>query len=139
MECEHSEGSPVGKCAICDRMVCSECYRTVFTETICDAHDTLEEESEWELIGFYGDTAAAHTRRYVLEEQGITSLAVEAEEDSIELYVPVDDREDAYEVLITILEDAVSCGDCKIQYANTLEACPLCGVKAPDRDSETVN
>jgi hypothetical protein len=133
-ECEHEDGTPIGKCAICERTVCTECYRTVFSETICDAHEALEEESEWELIGFYTDAAAPAQRRYILEDNGVTSLVVEADADMIELYVPVTEKEDAFAALQSSADDSYFCEDCQIQYSKDLGACPLCGIKSEEHD-----
>jgi hypothetical protein len=86
--CEHEESSPIGKCAICGRTVCSECYREVFSAMICDLHQNLEDEAEWELVGYYADPSLLAERRYTLEDNGITSLVVETDDETIELYVP---------------------------------------------------
>ena len=55
--CDHTDGSPMGVCAICGKTVCSECYTTVFNEMICDEHEALEDESAWELVAIYTDPA----------------------------------------------------------------------------------
>ncbi|MFQ5511232.1 MAG: hypothetical protein ACE5EO_05230 [Candidatus Krumholzibacteriia bacterium] len=128
--CEHTEGSPIGKCAICDRTVCSDCYRDVFNSMICDLHQELEDEAEWELVGFYSETSMLVQRRYALEENGITSLVTEPDEESIELYVPGDERDDAFEALKGLGEETVECSDCQIQFSLGLGACPVCGVKS---------
>lgn len=127
--CEHTEGSPIGKCAICERTVCSECYRDVFNSMICDLHQDLEDEAEWALIGFYSETSALVRRRYVLEEAGIISLVAEPDEDAVELYVPTDEKNDALEALSGTADDTFVCSDCCIQYSAGLDACPICGVK----------
>jgi len=127
--CEHLEGSPIGKCAICERTVCSECYREVFNTMICDGHEDLEDESDWELVGFYANSAILADRRFALEESGITSLAVESDEDSIELYVPTEEKDDAYLALSSSGEETLVCEDCRVQYSADMGACPLCGVR----------
>ena len=58
-ECEHLDGALMGKCAICENMVCSECFQTLFNAMICSAHEDLEDESEWELIGFHTSSSAS--------------------------------------------------------------------------------
>jgi hypothetical protein len=128
-ECDHVDGSLVGKCAICGRTVCSECYREVFSEMICEVHEDLEDESAWELVGFYADSATLAQRRFLLEEQGISSIVVEADGDTIELYVAMEEKEDAFASLSASTEDAMICADCRIQYSAEMVACPLCGVK----------
>lgn len=128
--CEHTEGSPIGKCAICDRTVCSECYRDLFAAMICDLHEELEDESDWVLVGFYGDAVLLADRRYMLAESGVSSLQAEGDEDIIELYVPTDDKDDAFASLSLATEDSLVCTECKIQYTTDLEACPICGVRS---------
>ena len=137
--CEHGEGSPMGKCAICARTVCSECFRNVFTEMICDGHQHLEDESEWVLVGFYLDGEALKQRRYLLDESGITSLAVDGDEDAIELYVPTGEKDDAQASLSTIAQDALFCGECRIQFSTDMGVCPLCGVKPASDESNHVH
>ena len=61
--CEHTEASPIGKCAICDRTVCSDCYRSIFNGMICDLHQALEDESDWALVGLYTSENALDERR----------------------------------------------------------------------------
>lgn len=134
--CEHLEGSPIGKCSICERTVCGDCYRDLFSAMICDLHESLEDESAWALVGFYTEQAALAERRFVLEDQQIASLVVEVDEDSIELYVPVEEKDDAYAALSGATVAAVFCFDCKIQFAASLGTCPICGVKAADEPEE---
>ena len=130
--CEHTEASPIGKCAICDRTVCSECYNDLFGMMICDLHSALEEESEWELVGFFSDAGFMAQRRYVLEEHGITSLVVDNEEEAVELYVSNEEKDDAFAVLSASAEDEHSCSECKIQFGKDMENCPVCGAKPTD-------
>jgi hypothetical protein len=134
--CEHLDGSPIGKCAICGRTVCADCYRTVFNEMICDSHQALEEESAWELVGFYTDAATVADRRFLLEDSGIVTIAVESDEEATELYVPGEDKDDGYAVLQLSSEESRHCGDCRIQYSRDLSSCPLCGVRSPDDGSD---
>ena len=131
-DCEHEEGSPMGNCAICGAMTCSECFRTIFNQTICADHEDLEDESCWELVGFYTDETALDERRYYLEEQGITSIVVDTEEEAIELYVLVEEKEDAYAALISSGEDSLFCPSCQVQYSPELLTCPLCGVRVAE-------
>ncbi len=136
--CEHVEGSPIGKCTICSRTVCSECYRDVFNSMICDLHAELEDEAEWELVGFYSETSAMAPRRYELEEHGITSLVAEPDEESIELYVPSVEKNDAFAALTAAADDtSVVCTECRIHYSSGLDACPICGGKSRQTDGDT--
>ena len=134
--CDHLEGSPVGKCVICGKTVCSECYRSVFSEIICDEHESLEEESAWELVGLYGDYGPLEEKQFELEEHGIVSIVVDADGDSVELYVPAEEKEDAYAVLTTTGDDSPVCEECMIQFSQDMEACPICGEKAEEADDE---
>lgn len=127
--CDHLEGSPMGMCAICGKTVCSECYRTVFNETICDEHLALEEESGWELVGIFADPTVVADRRFRLEENGISSLSVQSDEDVIELYVPAEEKDEGFAVLQGSAEEGGLCHECRIQYPADHEVCPLCGGK----------
>lgn len=128
--CEHTEGSPIGKCAICERTVCSECYNEVFGSMICDLHRGLEDESDWELVGHYSGGGSVEERRYALEENGITSLVVDGDDEAVELYVPADEKEDAYVTLTAAAGEEVFCDDCSIEHSRDLDACPVCGKKS---------
>lgn len=135
--CEHVEGSPIGKCAICNRTVCSECYRDVFNTMICDLHADLEDEAEWALVGFYSEVSTMAARRFELEEHGITSLVAEPDEESIELYVPSAEKVDAFEALTAAADNtSVVCAECRIQHSAALDACPVCGGKSRPTDQE---
>ena len=134
--CEHTEGSPIGKCSICDRTVCGECYRDIFGTMICDLHQSLQDEGSWELVGYYSSTAPLVQRRYVLEDAGITSLVVDTDEEKVELYVPAEERDDAFEALLGDRHDTSICDDCHIQYSSEFHECPLCGVKPENQPGE---
>jgi RNA polymerase subunit RPABC4/transcription elongation factor Spt4 len=138
--CDHVDGSPMGVCAVCGKTVCSECYRTVFNDMICDEHEALEDESAWELVGIYTDPSVVADRRFLLEENGISSISVPSDEDAVELYVPADDKDEGFAVLQSGGEDLGVCSQCRIQYSIELEACPLCGGRQtetePDAESE---
>jgi hypothetical protein len=137
--CEHTEGSPIGKCAICEKTVCSECYREVFNAMICDLHQELEDESNWALVGFYNDSDALAERRYILEDSGITSLFVEVDDEAIELYVPSEEKEDAFSSLEGSGVDIFGCRECQIQYTKELSACPLCGTAPAEADTSQIH
>jgi len=94
---------------------------------ICDLHPGLEDDSEWGLVGIFTDTNLVAQRRYDLEESGITVLAVEAEDDNIEVYVPNEEKDDAFAALTT--GDENSCAECEIQFGEDIEICPVCGAK----------
>lgn len=117
----------MGKCAICDDMACGECFQTLFDATICGNHEELEDESMWEAIGFFTDTSAAENRRYYLTEQTVVSLVVESEDEMVELYIPSEQKEEAYDALAGDSEDAESCESCHIFYSKEISQCPICG------------
>jgi hypothetical protein len=110
-------------------MTCSECFRTVFNQTICGDHEDLEDESAWDLIGFYPNEDPIAERRYCLEEHGIISIVVEADDGTIELYVPETEKENAFETLVADGESCLSCTACQVEFAKEMELCPLCGGK----------
>jgi hypothetical protein len=132
--CDHLDGSPIGKCAVCGKTVCSECYSTLFNVMICDEHEGLDDESEWEVVGYYSDESIAADKRFLLEDNDIRSLAIEGEDDMIEVYVPVDSKDDAFAALQSANDEARSCGECKVEYSSEIDACPLCGEMSPDVD-----
>jgi hypothetical protein len=128
-ECEHPNGDFMGKCAICGDMVCGECFQTIFNTVICGAHEGLEDESSWELLGFYVSPASLEERRNFLQDQGVTSIAVELEDDTAELYVPIEEKDDAYEALQGASEEELQCDDCKVFFSKASGTCPICGVR----------
>lgn len=128
-QCEHVDGTYMGKCAICDNMVCGECFQTLFNTVICGAHRDLEDESMWELIGFFTNQSAVEERRYFLQEQSLTSIVQETDEDVMELYVPSSEKEDAFAALSGASEEILSCESCKVFFSDNIGACPICGVR----------
>ena len=142
--CEHLESAPIGKCSICDATVCSDCYREVFSAMICDQHEALEDEGEWQLVGFYSVDTSLEERRYVMEEQGITSLVVDGDGEAVELYVPNDEKADAYAALSSLAgKESHLCEGCSIEFSADIEECPLCGTPAADvagnHDTESIH
>ncbi len=135
MSCEHPDGDIMGSCAICGGMVCGECARPVFNVTICNEHGALEDEGAWELIGFYTSQAAVDTRKYILDEAGVAALVNEGDEDVSELYVPVDERDEAYAALSGNSEDSVECETCRVFYSPEMGVCPVCGIGTPADDA----
>jgi len=126
--CEHLESSPIGNCSICGRTVCTDCYREIFNAMICDQHENLEDEGEWELVGYYAVGTDLEERRYILEDHAITSLVVEGDQDGVELYVTTEDKDDAYASLSAAAgAGSQLCGACKIEVSADIEECPLCG------------
>jgi hypothetical protein len=99
---------------------------------ICDLHRELEDDSEWALVGFFRDATFLSQRRYVLEENGIISLVVDHEEEAVELYVPNEEKDDAFSTLLASVEDEFTCGECKILFTKDMENCPVCGSKPVD-------
>jgi hypothetical protein len=129
MECEHPNGDYMGKCAICEDMVCGECFQTIFNTIICGEHKLLEDESSWELLGVFSDPAQLEEKRAFFQDQGITSIAVESEEDTAELYVPIDEKDDAFEASQGVSEDTLQCDTCKVYFSKDTGTCPICGVQ----------
>lgn len=136
MECEHLDGNIMGKCAICGDIVCGECFQSLFNTIVCEKHEDLLDEGEWELIGFYVNEQALDERRYYLNEQEITSIAVETDDDTIELYVPVGEKDDAYAALVGATDEVWHCSNCKVFYSPELEACPACGNREETESAE---
>jgi hypothetical protein len=133
--CEHADGSYMGKCAICDNMVCGECFQTIFNTMICGEHGELEDESAWELVGFYTGNASVEERRYYLQEQSVTSIVVETDDDLIELYVPIEEKEEAFAALAGASEDTLQCDGCRVFFSKEIGTCPICGVRQLEEDS----
>jgi hypothetical protein len=104
---------------------------------ICDGHPELEEESAWELVGFYLDAATLADRRFLLEDSGIMSIAVETDDDTTELYVAAEEKEDGYNILQTSGEEVCHCEDCEIQFSVDIGSCPLCGAKRTEREDRS--
>lgn len=132
--CEHPDENYVGKCAICGDMVCGDCFQTLFTGMICDEHGDLEDESAWELVGFYTSQHVLEERRYALEENSLASIAVETEDDIIELWVPGDQKEESIETMMVPSDETMRCPACSIFYSKDMGACPVCGIREPETE-----
>jgi len=128
MECEHLDGNIMGKCAICGDLVCGECFEEIFNTMICSNHEDIMDEGEWELVGLYTSDHPMEETRYFLNEQGLTSIMVETDDDTIELYVPVVEKSDAFAVLGGEGDELLECKGCQVQYSREASACPICGV-----------
>jgi len=134
-KCEHEDGHYMGKCAICDDMVCQECFQTLFNSMICSEHEELEDEGSWELVGFYSTMPTAEEHRFFLTEQSLTSIAVESDEDVIELYVPSEEKEEAFAALGAPTETILRCDTDHVFYSIEIGACPICGVGQTEETS----
>jgi len=130
MECEHPNGDIMGKCAVCGDIVCGECFQPIFNVMMCANHGDLADEGAWELIGFFLSEWAIESRRIFLDEAGVLSLVNEGEEDVLELYVPIEERDDAFAALQSVTEDSIECEQCRVFYSPEMETCPVCGVGA---------
>jgi len=135
MECEHLDGNIMGKCAICGDLVCGECFQSLFSVMICGSHEHLLDEGEWELVGFYTDQQALEERRYFLNEQEITSIVVETDDETLELHVPVEEKDDAFAALIGATDEVLHCDSCKVFYSPEIGTCPICGVHQSSTES----
>jgi hypothetical protein len=93
MKCDHSDGTHVGTCAVCGDPVCSECFQSLFNVVICSNHEGLEDESDWELIALYSSSDGSDNLRFFLDDQGLASVAVENEEGTMEVYVPIEQKD----------------------------------------------
>lgn len=130
MECEHSEGNIMGKCAICGDLVCGDCFEEIFNTMVCGNHEGMLDEGDWELVGLYTVDHPMEDRRYFLNEQGVTSLLVATDDDTIELYVPAAEKADAFAALGGETDGLLECTGCQVQYAQESGVCPVCGVGA---------
>jgi hypothetical protein len=129
MKCDHSDGTMVGTCAVCGDPVCSECFTPIFNTVICGNHEGLDDEGEWELIAIYASVAPLESVRFMLDDQGLLSLAVENEEGMMELYVPISEKDDTWTALEggEAGDDLTRCEDCRVYYTREISECPICG------------
>ena len=130
MECEHLDGNIMGKCGICGDLVCGECFEEIFNTMVCGNHEDMMDEGDWELVGLYTADHPMEERRYFLNEQGVTSILVETDDDTIELYVLVAEKPDAFAALGGESDGLLECKGCQVQYAHEAGTCPVCGVGA---------
>jgi len=130
MKCDHSDGSHVGSCAVCGEPVCSECFQALFNVVICSNHEGLEDEGEWELLALYSTEEGAHSLRFYLDDQGVTSLVVENEDSRMEVYVPIEEKDDAWASLDggEAGEDMVKCSEDRLYFSRDVGECPICGM-----------
>lgn len=134
MRCDHSDGTHVGTCAICGEPVCSECFQNLFNATvmICANHEGLEDEGEWELLALYAAVEGAEALRFVLDDNGITSVMVENEEGGVEVYVPIEEKDDAWAALDggEAGDDMIRCDEDRLYFSREIGECPICGTGA---------
>jgi len=128
--CEHPDGNLAGKCSICGNMVCDECFRSLFNQMICELHPELEDETAWVIAGCYNNADSLDEVTFLLDEQQITSLKVEVDADTVELYIPSEDKEGAWEIYQSSPTNSNLCAECKIQFSSDIILCPLCGTAA---------
>jgi len=128
--CEHESGNLIGKCAICGEMICEDCYRSVYNQMMCGAHRDLEDESTWELAGSYHTNDPIDEVKFALGEHGVAALFVEVDTDTVELYVPEEDKESVWEMFKASSDADRLCHECKINFSDQVTLCPVCG-KAP--------
>jgi hypothetical protein len=129
MKCDHSDGSHVGSCAVCGDPVCTECFQALFNVVICANHEALEDEGEWELLALYNTTEGSESLRFYLDDHGVTSLVVENEEGTMEVYVPIEEKDDAFASLEggEAGEDMMKCEEDKLYFSREIGECPICG------------
>lgn len=135
MKCDHSDGTHVGSCAVCGDPVCTECFQALFNVVICSNHEGLEDEGEWELLGLYMTSTGSDNLRFFLDDQGIASVAVENEEGTMEVYVPIEHKDDAWASLDggEAGDDMIKCDEDKLYFAREIGECPICGTGAAEQ------
>jgi hypothetical protein len=118
----------VGTCAVCGDPVCTECYSPIFTAVICANHEGLEDENEWELIGVYATAGPVENVRFLFDDHGLLSLAMENDDGLMEVYVPVSEKDDAWATMDDGEADDMSrCEDCQVVFTLEMSECPVCG------------
>jgi hypothetical protein len=129
MKCDHADGTNVGTCAVCGDPVCSECFSPLFNTVICSNHEGLDDEGEWELVALYATEGPVNSVRYYLDDQGVASIAVETDEGSVELYVAIAEKDEAWAALDggEAGDDMLRCEECRVYYAREIGECPICG------------
>ncbi len=132
MKCDHSDGTHVGSCAVCADPVCTECAQPLFNVNICSNHEALEDESDWELIALYMTTDGSDTLRFFMDDHGVASVAVENEEGVMEVYVPIEEKDEAWAALEggDAGEEMVKCDEDRLYFAREIGECPICGTGA---------
>ena len=132
MKCDHSDGTHVGSCAVCGDPVCTECAQPLFNVNICANHEGREDESEWEMIALYMSTDGSDTLRFFMDDQGIASIAVENEEGVMEVYVPIEEKDEAWAALDgdQAGDDMIKCDEDRLYFAREIGECPICGTGA---------
>ncbi|HEX5133138.1 MAG TPA: hypothetical protein VFX92_11720 [Candidatus Krumholzibacteria bacterium] len=129
MKCDHSDGTMAGTCAVCGDPVCSECYTPIFSSMICSNHEGLDDEGEWELVALYQSAGPVEGVRFLLDDQGLQSLAVENDEGMMEVYVPIVEKDEVWMALEggEAGDEMTHCEDCRVFYPRDVRECPICG------------
>ncbi|HEX6791078.1 MAG TPA: hypothetical protein VF247_07185 [Candidatus Krumholzibacteria bacterium] len=132
MKCDHSDGTHVGSCAVCGEPVCTECFQALFNVNICANHEGLEDEGEWELVALYMSTDGSDGLRFHLDDHGVQSLAVENEDGIMEVYVPIEEKDEAWASLEggEAGDDMIKCDEDRLYFAREIGECPICGTGA---------
>jgi hypothetical protein len=132
MKCDHTDGTHVGTCAICGDPVCSECFQALFNTVICSNHENLEDEGDWELLALYANSEGSDGLRFFLDDHGVPSVAVETEEGAMEVYVPIEEKDDAWAALEggEAGDDMIRCDEDRLYFAREIGECPICGTGA---------
>ena len=118
-----------GTCAICGDPVCSECFQSLFNTVICANHEAVEDESEWEMVALYATSDGVDGVRFYLDDHAVPSVSVETDEGMVELYVPIEEKDDAWAALDggEAGDDMLRCDECRVYYAPAIGECPICG------------
>ena len=132
MKCDHSDGTHVGSCAVCGDPVCTECAVPLFNTNICSNHENLEDESEWELIALYSSSEGSDAMRFLFDDHGVASIMVENEEGHMEVYVPIEEKDEAWASLEggEAGDEMIKCDEDKLYFAREIGECPICGTGA---------
>jgi hypothetical protein len=117
---------------VCGDPVCSECFQALFNVVICSNHEGLEDESDWELLALYAASEGADGLRFFLDDHGVASVAVETEEGATEVYVPIEEKDEAWAALDggEAGEDMIRCDEDRLYFSREIGECPICGTGA---------
>jgi hypothetical protein len=112
--------------------VCSECFQALFNTVICSNHENLEDEGDWELLALYANSEGSDGLRFFLDDHGVPSVAVETEEGAMEVYVPIEEKDDAWAALEggEAGDDMIRCDEDRLYFAREIGECPICGTGA---------
>lgn len=135
MKCDHTDGTNVGTCAVCGDPVCSECFQSLFNVVICSNHEGLEDEGEWEMLALYSASEGADSLRFFLDDHGIASVLVVGEEEHVEVYVPIEEKDEAWATLDggEAGDDMIRCDEDRLYFSREIGECPICGTGAEEQ------